>query len=96
MIENSKDELIFLLEYSGFKVIKHEYFDRKQGEYKFNSTKSIIDHKIKWGVKHGFLAAKYLAYCVPHLEIIIFWLLKNKNLEEVEILEKQQTQLRIT
>ena len=89
--EYSKDELIFLLEYSGFKVIKHEYFDRKQGEYKFNSTKSkIIDHKIKWGVKHGvFLAAKYLAYCVPHLRnhhILVAQ--KNKNLEEVGDIRK--------
>ncbi len=67
--EFSKEELSFLLEYSGFEIIKHEYFDRKQTEYKFNSTKSkIVDHKIKWGIKHGiFLAAKYLAYCIPHL-----------------------------
>ena len=67
--EFSKEELSFLLEYSGFEIIKHEYFDRKQAEYKFNSSKSkIVDHKIKWGIKHGiFLAIKYLSFCIPHL-----------------------------
>lgn len=89
--EYSKEELIFLLEYSGFKIIKHEYFNRKQGEYKFNSTKSkIIDHKIKWGFKHGiFLVAKYLAYYIPHLRnhhILVAQ--KDKNLEEVGDIRK--------
>ena len=67
--EYSKEELYYLLEYSGFEIIKHEFFDRKQAEFKINTKKNrIIDHKIKWGLKHGvFLAAKYLAYCIPHL-----------------------------
>ncbi len=67
--EFSKHELNYLLSYSGFKIIKHEYFDRKQGEHKLNREKNkIINHRYKWGIKHGiFLAAKNLAYCIPHL-----------------------------
>ena len=37
----SKDELTFLLNYSGFSVIEHSYFDHKSREYK------LIDDKLK-------------------------------------------------
>ncbi len=86
--EFSKEELSFLLEYSGFEIIKHEYFDRKQTEYKFNSSKSkIVDHKIKWGIKHGiFLAIKYLAFCIPHLRN--HQILLAKKVKEINDIQK--------
>lgn len=39
--EFSKNELKFLLEYSGFEIIKHEYFDREQGKYFLKNGKLI-------------------------------------------------------
>jgi len=86
--EFSKEELSFLLEYSGFEIIKHEYFDRKQTEYKFNSSKSkIVDHKIKWGIKYGiFLAIKYLAFCIPHLRN--HQILLAKKVKEINDIQK--------
>lgn len=90
--EYSKEELAYLLEYSGFKIIKHEYFDRQQSEYKFNSSKTkIVSHNIKWGLKHGlFLAAKYLAYCIPHLRNHhVLLAQKTHNIEEIGNVRKK-------
>lgn len=55
--EYSKDELYFYLEYCGFKIIKHEYFERLQGDYylKNDSLKLLKNNRylsvtgmIKW------------------------------------------------
>ena len=39
--EFSKKELEFILGHCGFKIVKHEYFDRKQGVY-FINKKTIL------------------------------------------------------
>ncbi len=43
--EYSKDELFFYLDYSGYDVIDHEYFDREMGYYFINKKKQTI-HKV--------------------------------------------------
>ena len=41
----SKDELCFLLNYSGFKVIKHDYFNLRAREYKTKEGKLVRNKK---------------------------------------------------
>ena len=51
--EFSKEELEFILDRCGFKIIKHEYFDRKQGDYFIDKkNNSIKNHKIKKRIKN--------------------------------------------
>ena len=45
--EYSKSELKFLLEYSGFEILEHEFFDREQGDYHIKNKKIIKKKKIK-------------------------------------------------
>ena len=46
--EYSKEELNFILNRCGFEIVKHEYFDRKQGDYFIDKkSNSIKKHKIK-------------------------------------------------
>ena len=50
--EFSKEELEFILAHCGFEVVKHEHFDRKQGDYFIdNNNNSIKKHKIKKKLK---------------------------------------------
>ncbi len=64
--EFSKNELEFLLNYCGFKVKKHKYFDRKQGEFKIVNNK-IIHRNIENSFK-GYLGLilKSVSYLIPH------------------------------
>ncbi len=81
--EYSKDELIFLLNHSGFEVLSHEYFDRKQGQFFLKNKKlsrnnnfkfkSILTKPIKW-----------LFNLVPHFrnhQIILAK--KQENIEDI-------------
>lgn len=67
--EYSKDELIFFLKYSGFELVEHEYFNRKQGEYFIDQENRIIKkHNLKWGLKNIiFEIIKNVGFLVPHL-----------------------------
>ena len=61
-----KKNLEFFLDYSGFKIIKHEYFDREQAEY------SIVGNNIKKRyniIKNIFkiLFKKILFYFFPQM-----------------------------
>ena len=42
--EYGKDDLIWLLNHSGFKVEKHEYFDRRQGQYRLINGRLIREN----------------------------------------------------
>jgi len=84
--EYSKDELRFILERCGFEVIKHEYFDRKQGYYFIDQEKKIIgQHKVKKTPKnllHNLI--KNMFFLIPHLRNHhILLAKKTKNIEEV-------------
>ena len=86
--EFSKQELEFLLDRCGFKVIKHEYFDRKQGDYFIDKkNNSIKKHKIKNII---FELIKNTGFLIPHLKnhhIILAKKVKNTD----EIIENRKT-----
>ena len=84
--EYCKDELRVILERCGFEVIKHEYFDRKQGYYFIDQEKKIISqHKVKKTPKsllHNLI--KNMGFLIPHLRNHhILLARKTKNIEEV-------------
>jgi SAM-dependent methyltransferase len=65
--EYSRDELAFFVEYCGFKLVKHEYFERKQGQY-YLDHKGICRNKYAYqfrGIKS--LALKLLLRYLPHV-----------------------------
>ena len=68
--EFSKEELQFFLERSGFELIKHEYFDRKQGDYFIDKKKnSIKKHKINKKIKNIiYELIKNTGFIIPHLK----------------------------
>ncbi|MBD1144517.1 methyltransferase domain-containing protein [Pelagibacterales bacterium SAG-MED37] len=85
--EFSKDELKFLLERSGFELIKHEYFDRKQGDYFIDKKTNLIKkHKLKKTLKNIiFELIKNIGFSIPHLRNHQIVLAKKvKNIEEVK------------
>ena len=85
--EFSKDELKFLLERSGFELIKHEYFDRKQGDYFIDKKTNLIKkHKLKKNLKNIiFELIKNIGFSIPHLRNHQIVLAKKvKNIEEVK------------
>jgi hypothetical protein len=67
--EFSKEELIFLLKRTGFEVVKHEFFDRKQGEYFIDkTTNSIKKHIMKKKIKNIiYELAKNTGFLISHL-----------------------------
>jgi SAM-dependent methyltransferase len=79
--EYSKDDLIWLLKHCGFEIMKHEYFDRRQGEYRvingcLTREKSFVAKsyygqgifkKIKWYVlRTGVAVLRTLLDPFPH------------------------------
>ena len=84
--EFSKEELEFILDRCGFKIIKHEYFDRKQGDFFIDKKNNIIKkHKIKKNLKNIiFELIKNTGFLIPHLRNHhIFLAKKAKNIDEV-------------
>ena len=84
--EFSKEELEFILKHCGFKVIKHEYFDRKQGDYFIDKEKnSIRKHKIKKKLKNIIYEfIKNTGFLIPHLRNHHIILAKKvKDIDEV-------------
>ena len=84
--EYSKEELFFLLERSGFEVIKHEFFDRKQGDFFIDKKKQVIKkHRTKMKLKNiVHTIIKNSGYLISHLRnhhILIAK--KTKNLDEI-------------
>ena len=84
--EFSKEELIFILKRCGFEVIRHEYFDRKQGDYFIDKEKnSIKKHKIKKKLKNIlYELIKNTGFLISHLRNHHIILAKKiKNIDEV-------------
>jgi len=84
--EFSKEELKFILKHCGFEVIKHEYFDRKQGVYFIDKKNNKIKkHKIKKKIKNIlYEIIKNTGYLIPHLRNHhVILAKKNKNIEEI-------------
>ena len=84
--EYSKEELIFLLKRCGFEVIKHEYFDRKQGDFFIDEqNKTIKKHKTKRKIKnllHELI--KNTGFLISHLRNHhIILAKKTKNTDEI-------------
>ena len=74
----------FLLEYSGFEILEHEFFDREQGDYHIKNKK-IIKKRKKLNYK-GFISEKIksLVNVVPHLRNHQVVLARKKsNLEDL-------------
>jgi SAM-dependent methyltransferase len=84
--EFSKEELEFILERCGFRVVKHEYFDRKQGDYFIDvKSNSIKKHKIKKRLKNMvYELIKNTGFLVQHLRNHHIILAKKiKDIDEV-------------
>tara|TARA_Y100000741_G_scaffold365181_1_gene360112 strand:- start:20356 stop:21300 length:945 start_codon:yes stop_codon:yes gene_type:complete len=54
--EYSKDELFFYLDYCGYAVIEHEYFDREMGNYFINEKKQKINKVYSFKSIRNFLS----------------------------------------
>jgi SAM-dependent methyltransferase len=63
--EFSKSELLFYLKYCGFDLVKHEYFERKQGDFYFDANGKIFEKSRYKGAK-GIILKNVLRY-VSHL-----------------------------
>tara|TARA_Y100000590_G_scaffold237720_1_gene267518 strand:- start:5141 stop:6088 length:948 start_codon:yes stop_codon:yes gene_type:complete len=84
--EFSKGELEFILNRCGFKIIKHEYFDRKQGDYFIDKKNNTIrKHKIKKNPKNViFELIKNTGFLIPHLRNHHILLAKKvENIDEI-------------
>ena len=84
--EFSKEELKFILERCGFELVKHEYFDRKQGDYFIDKkSNSIKKHKIKKKLKNIiFELIKNTGFLIPHLRNHHILLAKKvENIDEI-------------
>jgi|TARA_B110000438_G_C15804744_1_gene646758 SAM-dependent methyltransferase len=84
--EFSKEELEFLLNRCGFKIVEHEYFDRKQGDYFIDKKENTIKkHKIRKNLKNViFQLIKNTGFLVPHLRNHhIILAKKDKNIDEI-------------
>ena len=84
--EFSKEELIFILKRCGFEVIRHEYFDRKQGDYFIDKEKNCIKkHKLKRNIKYILhTIIKNTGFLISHLRNHHIILAKKvKDIDEV-------------
>jgi hypothetical protein len=63
--EFSKDELSFYLTYCGFKLVDHQFFERKQGDFYLDSLGRISEKVRHQGVKG--LIQKQIKARIPHL-----------------------------
>ncbi len=63
--EFSSSELTFFLEYCGFKVTKHQYFEREQGDYYLNEKGRVYCQSRYKGFKG--LIRKLLFRLMPHI-----------------------------
>lgn len=63
--ELSRDELAFFLEYCGFKLLDHQYFEREQGDYYFNDKGQVYRQSRYKGFKG--MVRKLLFRLIPHI-----------------------------
>ncbi len=63
--EYSREELQFFLDHCGFRLVKHEYFERKQGDYYLDQHGSIYCKNRYRGIK-GTIRRLLLRY-LPHV-----------------------------
>ena len=82
--EFSKEELKFLLNYSGFEIENHQYFDRMQGEFKIVNNK-LKKNNLNLSLKNlAKLSLKKIFYTLPHLRNHqILLAKKNENIDEM-------------
>jgi hypothetical protein len=64
--EYSKKELEFYLTYCGFKVLKHEYFERQQGDFYVSSSDNKLLKISRYKSLKGLLK-KFSTFFIPHL-----------------------------
>lgn len=66
--EYSKEELFFYLDYCGFKVLEHEYFDRKMGQYMINEKNKSIQSVYSFKSFRNFFSffLTKLTNLIPH------------------------------
>jgi SAM-dependent methyltransferase len=63
--EFTKKELEFFLQYCGFDIIKHEYFQRKQGDFYIEKNGKMFEKPRYSGIKGPII--KFLMKNAPHL-----------------------------
>lgn len=63
--ELARSELAFFLEYCGFKMLEHQYFEREQGDYYFNDKGQVYCQSRYKGFKG--LIRKLLFRFLPHI-----------------------------
>lgn len=63
--ELSRAELVFFLEYCGFRLIEHQYFEREQGDYYLDDKGHVSRRSRYKGIKG--LIRKMLFKYIPHL-----------------------------
>jgi len=84
--ETFKGKHKFMLERCGFEVIKHEYFDRKQGDFFIDKKNNTIKkHKIGKRLKNIiYQLVKNTGFLIPHLRNHQIILAKKiKNIDEI-------------
>ena len=85
--EFSKKELEFLLNHSGFEIVEHEYFDRKQGEFFIENKK--LRKRRRLSFKNILVdSIKNLANLVPHFRNHQIILAKKiENIDDIKRME---------
>lgn len=63
--ELSRGELAFFLEYCGFKLLEHQYFEREQGDYYFDASGQVYNQSRYKGFKG--MVRKALFRYLPHI-----------------------------
>lgn len=64
--EFSAGELAFFLEYAGFSIVRHEFFERRQGDYYIDAAGRVRAHDRRRGIKG--LAQRAILKVAPHLK----------------------------
>jgi len=81
--EFSKDELFFYLQHCGFEVVKHEYFERKQGDFYLDENGNLYGKSRYLGIKGRI--KKLIVGNFPHLRDHHIVLAKKQTDHEVNI-----------
>ena len=63
--ELSRGELSFFLDYCGFKLLEHQYFEREQGDYYFDANGQVYNQSRYKGIK-GLMHKALIRY-LPHI-----------------------------
>ena len=86
----SKDELFFLLNYSGFKVIEHSYFNLRAREYKLNNKELVRNRRSFKGRVLEFIEYIFPFYRDHHF-IVAKKVVKYGDLDAIRMLPTSST-----